>query len=64
MSYKPQTREEINAEIARLERHATNYKGTRSQVYSRVTGYYGEVRKFNKGKRQEFAERKTFEVPA
>lgn len=53
----------INAEIKRLERHARNYKGRRARVYSRVTGYYGSVRKFNAGKRQEFDERQTFDVP-
>jgi ribonucleoside-triphosphate reductase len=61
-AYEPQTVEQINAEIVRLERHAANYRGTRSQVYSRVTGYYGSVRKFNPGKCQEFSERQTFKV--
>lgn len=36
--------------------------GKESEVYSRVTGYYRPVEKFNIGKRQEFKERKTYNV--
>ena len=32
-------------------------------VYSRVVGYWSEVRNWNVGKRQEFADRKDYEVP-
>lgn len=32
-------------------------------VYSRIVGYFGEVRNWNKGKRQEFVERKVYELP-
>ena len=32
------------------------------EVYSRVVGYYRPVQKFNKGKQEEFKERKTFDV--
>ena len=31
-------------------------------VYSRVTGYYRPIRKWNEGKKQEFKDRKTFKV--
>ena len=33
------------------------------QVFSRVVGYWAPVRNWNKGKQQEFAERKEYEVP-
>jgi anaerobic ribonucleoside-triphosphate reductase len=32
------------------------------EVYSRVVGYLRPVRNWNNGKKQEFTERKTFEV--
>ena len=32
------------------------------EVYSRVTGYFRPVANWNKGKKQEFADRKTFKV--
>jgi anaerobic ribonucleoside-triphosphate reductase len=32
------------------------------EVYSRVVGYLRPVRNWNDGKKQEFAERKTFKV--
>ena len=34
------------------------------EVWQRVVGYFSEVSLWNKGKRQEFKERKRFEVPA
>lgn len=34
----------------------------KTEVYSRVTGYYRPVSNWNKGKREEFKERKPFEV--
>lgn len=38
--------------------------GEKTEVYSRlrVTGYYRPVSNWNKGKQEEFAERKTFNV--
>lgn len=36
--------------------------GEECEVYSRVTGYYRPVARWNKGKREEFKERKPFEV--
>ncbi len=32
-------------------------------VYSRICGYFGEVRNWNLGKRQEFRDRKVFSLP-
>jgi len=36
--------------------------GRQCEVYSRIVGYFRSVRLWNKGKRQEFDERRTFEV--
>jgi anaerobic ribonucleoside-triphosphate reductase len=32
------------------------------EVYSRIVGYFRPIRNWNKGKRQEFAERKEYEI--
>ena len=36
--------------------------GKTTEVYSRITGYYRPVQNWNDGKRQEFAERKVYDV--
>lgn len=36
--------------------------GEKTEVYSRVCGYFRPVSNWNKGKREEFKERRTFEV--
>ena len=36
--------------------------GEKTEFYSRVTGYFRPVSNWNKGKKEEFAERKTFRV--
>ncbi len=33
-------------------------------VFSRIVGYYAQVRHFNLGKKQEFSERRTFIIPS
>ena len=37
--------------------------GTKTEVYSRVVGYYRPVRNWNKGKKEEFKDRREFTVP-
>jgi len=36
--------------------------GQKTEIYSRVVGYYRPVQNWNKGKREEFAHRKTFNM--
>ena len=36
--------------------------GEKTEVYSRVCGYFRPVSNWNKGKKEEFKDRKTFEV--
>lgn len=33
------------------------------EVYSRVVGYYSPVNQWNKGKREEFKDRKEYKIP-
>jgi anaerobic ribonucleoside-triphosphate reductase len=37
-------------------------KRTRCEVYSRVVGFLTPISQWNKGKREEFQDRKTFEI--
>lgn len=37
--------------------------GAKCEVYSRVCGYFRPVTNWNKGKKEEFRERKTFKIP-
>lgn len=54
------TREEIEADIASVQSELQNVHGTTTEVYARIVGYYRSVRNWNKGKREEFTERKMF----
>jgi len=36
--------------------------GAKTEVYSRVVGYFRPVNNWNKGKQEEFKDRKTFEI--
>lgn len=53
---------EIDADIASVKAELENVHGTETEVYARIVGYYRAVRNWNKGKRDEFNIRKTFEV--
>ena len=55
------TREAIDADIAAAQSELQNVHGTTTEVYARIVGYYRSVRNWNKGKREEFSERKMFE---
>ena len=54
---------EIETEIALLQARLPTIVGRPTEVYSRVVGYYRNENNWNTGKRQEFAERVTFDVP-
>ncbi|MGI5090266.1 hypothetical protein ABK01_06135 [Treponema sp. OMZ 305] len=55
------TREAIDADIAATQSELQNVHGSTTEVYARIVGYYRSVRNWNKGKREEFSERKMFE---
>ena len=38
------------------------YCGRKTEVYSRITGYYRPVQNWNDGKSQEFRDRKTYQI--
>lgn len=57
------SKEELKAEIERLQKEKAEVKGTQTEVYSRVVGYLRPVQSWNKGKKEEFKMRKTFNCP-
>ena len=50
----------VEAEIAKTKEELANVKGTDTEVYARIVGYYRSVRNWNKGKRDEYDHRKMF----
>lgn len=48
----------IKERIAQLKNSAQQ-----TEVYSRIVGYYRNVKNWNTGKKQEFKERKTYKEP-
>ena len=57
------TLEAIDKDLAAAREALSHAKGTPAEVYSRIVGYYRSVRNWNKGKREEYGERKLFLEP-
>ena len=55
--------EEIDRTISALRAEHASCTGRKAEVYDRICGYYRPVHDWNNGKRQEFAMRKTFDLP-
>lgn len=53
---------EIKTKIKQLKSEMEDVHGTKCEVYSRVVGYLRPVQSWNKGKKQEFFMRKTYDV--
>ncbi len=51
---------EIDRKIAALRQSLTTVKGTETEVYTRIVGYYRAVKNWNLGKKEEYKVRKTF----
>ena len=58
------TLEEIDAEIKATKEALNNVHGKETEVYARIVGYYRAVRNWNKGKADEFKQRKMFTLEA
>ena len=54
-----QEKNNIETKISELKAERESAKGTSCEVYSRVVGYLRPVMMWNKGKKEEFAMRKT-----
>ena len=58
----PRTLEQIEKEIADVKKELENVHGTETEVYARIVGYYRAIKNWNKGKRDEYEIRKTFNL--
>jgi ribonucleoside-triphosphate reductase len=54
--------EDIEKDLAAAREALSHAEGTPAEVYSRIVGYYRSVRNWNRGKREEYGERRLFEV--
>jgi ribonucleoside-triphosphate reductase len=54
--------EDIEKELASAREALTHVEGRPAEVYSRIVGYYRSVRNWNRGKREEYGERKLYRV--
>jgi len=52
--------ETIDRELAQAREELSHVDGTPAEVYSRIVGYYRSVRNWNRGKREEYGERRMF----
>lgn len=51
---------DIDARIEELTEELSNVKGTQTEIYSRIVGYYRSVKNWNRGKREEWGIRTSF----
>ena len=54
------SKEELKQKIQELKDQESKIKGTPCEVYSRVVGYLRPVQGWNKGKQEEYYQRKTY----
>ena len=57
-----QEKQVVENQISELKKEMSEVKGSKCEVYSRVVGYLRPVQNWNKGKKEEFAMRKTMNV--
>lgn len=58
------TKAELELRLAALKGELASVEGTSTEVYSRIVGYYRAVRNWNAGKREEYARRRAYAMPA
>ena len=56
--------EDIENELAAARESLSTVEGTPAEVYSRIVGYYRSVRNWNRGKREEYGERRLYRIDA
>lgn len=56
------TIEELNQAIAERRKALDDVTGTETEIYSRIVGYYRSLKNWNRGKREEFEQRRTYDV--
>ena len=56
------TKEELEKQIAEVKEKMKDVHGSPCEVFSRVVGYMRPVQNWNKGKKEEFVMRKTYDI--
>jgi ribonucleoside-triphosphate reductase len=56
------TLEEVENDLTRAREALATAEGTVAEVYSRIVGYYRSVRNWNRGKREEYGERRLYDL--
>ncbi|MFP4485124.1 MAG: anaerobic ribonucleoside-triphosphate reductase, partial [Spirochaetaceae bacterium] len=56
--------QEIDQELETLRGRLASVQGTETEIYTRIVGYYRSLKNWNKGKREEYDHRRTFEADA
>ncbi|MFP3959626.1 MAG: anaerobic ribonucleoside-triphosphate reductase [Spirochaetaceae bacterium] len=56
--------ETIDREIAELKERLAGIEGTPTEIYTRIVGYYRSLTNWNRGKREEYRHRRTFDYAA
>ncbi len=54
---------DIEKDLAEARAALAAVEGTPTEVYSRIVGYYRSVRNWNRGKREEYGERRLYKLP-
>ncbi|MDR2097779.1 MAG: hypothetical protein LBP37_04585 [Spirochaetaceae bacterium] len=54
--------EEIEKDLEQAREELSRVEGAPAEVYSRIVGYYRSVRNWNKGKREEYGERRLYDI--
>ena len=54
--------EDIENDLTAAREALAQVEGTPAEVYSRIVGYYRSVRNWNRGKREEYGERRLYRV--
>ena len=54
--------EAIEKDLAAARETLSSVEGTPAEVYSRIVGYYRSVRNWNRGKREEYGERRLYRL--
>jgi ribonucleoside-triphosphate reductase len=54
--------EEIDKDLEQVREELSHVEGAPAEVYSRIVGYYRSVRNWNKGKREEYGDRRLYDM--
>lgn len=54
--------QEIDQELEALRGRLATVQGTETEIYTRIVGYYRSLKNWNKGKREEYDHRRTFDA--